>query len=238
VLDAIFYHPDAVIRDPLYLLKLWDGLSSYGGFSGAILGALAWKYTRRERALPYVDMVASAFPLAWVFGRAGCSVAHDHPGRISNAWIAVRYPSGSAFVGRFDLGLYEMLLTIPLAVAFAILWKRKVRPYGFFTGMMCTAYAPVRFFLDFLRAPDDGGVAGADPRYAGLTPAQWASFGLLAIGVYFLRLAKRPENQPAVIEAARAERERASEAPERDGEGEMDEPPVAPPAAERPAERS
>ena len=35
-------------------------------------------------------------------------------------------------------------------------------------------YAPVRFFLDFLR-PED-----TDPRYVGLTFAQWASF--LAFG--------------------------------------------------------
>ena len=39
------------------------------------------------------------------------------------------------------------------------------------TGML---YAPVRFFLDFLR-PED-----TDPRYLGLTFAQWASF--LAFG--------------------------------------------------------
>ncbi len=38
-----------------------------------------------------------------------------------------------------------------------------------------------------------GGVTGADPRYGGLTPAQWACFGLLAMGIYFLRIAKRGE---------------------------------------------
>jgi len=47
------------------------------------------------------DLVASAFPLSWVFGRSGCSLAHDHPGMLSNAWFAVQYPGG----GRFDLGL-------------------------------------------------------------------------------------------------------------------------------------
>jgi phosphatidylglycerol---prolipoprotein diacylglyceryl transferase len=192
VLDAIFYNPERVARDPLYLFKLWDGLSSYGGFIGAIVGALAWRASRKEKILPYCEMVNSAFPLAWVFGRAGCSVAHDHPGRLSDAWYAVRYPMGDGVIGRFDLGLYECLLTIPLAVAFALLWRQKPRPLGYFTGIMCVAYAPVRFFLDFLRA-EEGGVANADPRYGGLTPAQWACFGLLALGIYFLRIAKRGE---------------------------------------------
>src|SRR5262245_46299950 len=142
VLDAIFYHPDRVARDPLYVLALWDGLSSYGGFIGAITGAVSWRFYRREKILGYCGVVNSAFPLAWVFGRAGCSVVHDHPGRLSDAWFAVRYPISTApgvpggdFIGRFDLGLYECLLTIPLAVAFWMLWRRRTfRPLGFYTG--------------------------------------------------------------------------------------------------------
>jgi phosphatidylglycerol:prolipoprotein diacylglycerol transferase len=58
----------------------------------------------------------------------------------------------------------------------------------------------VRFGLDFLREGHDTIIAGGDPRYAGLTPAQWACFGLLAVGLYFLRMAvraSRPERAPA-----------------------------------------
>lgn len=191
VLDAIFYHPQRVLEDPLYLLRLWDGLSSYGGFIGGALGAIAWRLHRGERVLPYVEMAASAFPLAWVFGRAGCASVHDHPGRLSDAWFAVRWPHGSGWIGRFDLGLIEMVLTIPLAAAFLILWHRKPdRPYGFYTGWMCIAYAPVRFGLDFLRE-HEGTLNGGDPRYGGLTPAQWACFGLLALGLLLLRMAAR-----------------------------------------------
>jgi phosphatidylglycerol:prolipoprotein diacylglycerol transferase len=192
MLDAIFYHPARVERDPLYLFMLWDGLSSYGGFTGALIGAFSWRFYRGERILGYAECINSAFPLAWVFGRAGCSVVHDHPGKYSDAWFAVRYPLGEGFIGRYDLGLYECILSIPLAVAFAILWRRRPkRPLGFYTGIMCIAYAPVRFFLDFLRADEASGVVGGDPRYGGLTPAQWASFGLLGVGVYFLSLTRR-----------------------------------------------
>jgi phosphatidylglycerol:prolipoprotein diacylglycerol transferase len=178
VLDTVFYFPEKIATDPLSLVRLWEGLSSFGGFIGATLGVFVWRWRYGEPVLPYADTVASAFPLAWVFGRSGCTLAHDHPGVLSNAWFAVRYPEG----GRFDLGLYEMLLTIPLAAAF--LWlRRKPRPWGFYLAVMSIAYAPSRFALDFLRIRQG---ATADARYLALTPAQWSCFALLVVGVALL----------------------------------------------------
>ena len=199
MLDVIFYYPGQVLRDPLSLFRIWEGLSSFGGFCGAIIGGFLWKWRYKASILPYTDMITSAFPVAWVFGRSGCSVAHDHPGLASDAWFAVQYPGG----GRFDLGLYEMLLTIPLALGF--LWlRRKPRPWGFYVGAIAIAYAPVRFALDFLRvdAPiheTTGLVAAVDPRYAGLTPAQWACFALLTVGVYFFVRTLHAAGDPAAF---------------------------------------
>jgi phosphatidylglycerol---prolipoprotein diacylglyceryl transferase len=178
VLDTVFYFPERLAKDPLSLVRLWEGLSSFGGFVGALIGFLLWRWRYQEPALPYADTVASAFPVGWVFGRAGCTLAHDHPGVMSNAWFAVRYPEG----GRFDLGLYEMVLTLPLAIAFLYL-RKKPRPWGFYLAVMSIAYAPSRFALDFLRIREG---ATADARYLALTPAQWACFGLLAMGVVLL----------------------------------------------------
>jgi phosphatidylglycerol:prolipoprotein diacylglycerol transferase len=176
--DTLFYYPERIAHDPLSLFKLWEGLSSFGGFIGASLGVLIWKWRFRVTALPYMDVMASSFPVGWVFGRSGCAVAHDHPGIYSDLWFAVRYPDG----GRLDLGLYEMLLTVPLMVAFLLL-RRKPRPWGFYLGVMCIAYAPTRFALDFLRIRQG---PTADVRYFALTPAQWACFLLLTAGVIVL----------------------------------------------------
>lgn len=43
LLDSAFYHPKEVIERPWTLLMLWAGFSSFGGFTVATLGALAWK---------------------------------------------------------------------------------------------------------------------------------------------------------------------------------------------------
>ncbi len=173
VLEVVLYRPGELLEDPLVLLRLWEGLSSFGGFIGGVVGAFVWRARHRQRVLPYADAVASALPVGWSFGRAGCSVAHDHPGFASDAWFAVQFPSG----GRYDLGLYEFVLTIPLALAF-LRWRRQPRPSGFFLAIMALYYAPVRFALDFLRV--------RDARYLGLTPAQWFCIVLLGVGIGFL----------------------------------------------------
>jgi phosphatidylglycerol:prolipoprotein diacylglycerol transferase len=192
VFDAVFYHPHLVRADPWYVLRIWDGLSSYGGFIGAISGMYAWGWYRGRPILEYCDLCCSSFPMAWVFGRMGCTLVHDHPGALSNAWYAVRYPADqlvAPYQGRIDLGLVELVLTIPLAFACHWLWRRKPRrPVGFYIGVTLTIYAPIRFLLDFLRIePTDVSITTeADPRYLHLTPAQWASFVALAAGLYHL----------------------------------------------------
>ena len=185
VLDELFYYPERLVADPLSILKLWDGLSSFGGFTGGVIGVLIWRRLYKVPALPYADNFMSMFPVGWAFGRAGCATAHDHPGLLSDSWLAVKYPGG----GRFDLGLLELLFTIPLMLCF--LWlAKKPRPWGFFSALACISYAPVRFALDFLRErePVPGDMRGAiDPRYFYLTPAQWECFALLALGILLLR---------------------------------------------------
>jgi phosphatidylglycerol:prolipoprotein diacylglycerol transferase len=195
VLDTLSYYPREVLADPWSLLRLWEGLSSFGGFTGCIIGAFAWRLWYRTPILPYADVVASCFPVSWTFGRLGCTIAHDHPGVHSDAWFAVRYPDG----GRLDLGLLELLITIPLMVVFLLLQRQK-RPWGFYAGVMCTYYAPLRFGLDFLRERSGVSIAGfasgGDARYLGLTPAQWACLPLLALGVALLVRARREGTEP------------------------------------------
>jgi phosphatidylglycerol:prolipoprotein diacylglycerol transferase len=204
ILDQLFYHWDEVVRRPWSVIMLWEGLSSFGGFVGAVVGIVLWKYfviddgsflprPRRQPApiLPFADLVLSVFPIGWAFGRAGCATVHDHPGARATAdtLLAVAYPRhpGDGVVTkfgfiefihghdpRFDLGFLELLFTIIVALCFALTWRRRL-PIGTYVIASGLAYAPVRFAMDFLRIPaSDGG----DTRYGDLTPAQWACMAL------------------------------------------------------------
>jgi phosphatidylglycerol:prolipoprotein diacylglycerol transferase len=207
VLDSLFYHWDEVLKRPWSLAMPWEGLSSFGGFVGALVGIVLWRYfvidgsrprlrDRPHPILPFADLVLSVFPLGWAFGRAGCSTVHDHPGARATAdtILAVAYPlrPGDGTVTkvgfielihghdpRFDLGLLELMFTVVVAVCFALTWRRRL-PTGTYVVASALAYAPVRFVMDFLRVSQG---EGGDPRYANLTPAQWACIALFVYGL-------------------------------------------------------
>ena len=40
--------------------------------------------------MPFCDLILSVFPVAWVFGRSGCSVVHDHQGMKAPAGTSSR----------------------------------------------------------------------------------------------------------------------------------------------------
>ena len=160
------------------LLNPAAGLSSFGGFLGAFVCLLYWSYwTKRPRVPMLLNADALLFGLTfgWFFGRLGCFSAHDHPGNHTDFFLAVAFPGGP----RHDLGLYEAMFAGTLTAAYVVL-GRKVQRAGLYAALTCLLYGPVRFGLDFLRARD---VSGADPRYFGLTPAQYGAVLVAATGV-------------------------------------------------------
>jgi phosphatidylglycerol:prolipoprotein diacylglycerol transferase len=192
ILDALLYHPREVLERPWALLFLWEGMGSFSGFIGALAGVVLWRrfewrparsfgpwrigplaigpfalsrLVRRNVTLPilpYADLILSVFPVAWIFGRI--TVIQGH-------------------FARYDLGTLELLLTIGIALAFVLLWRRRMVT-GAYVVIVSLVYAPARFAMDFLRIE---GTPGADPRYGGLTPAQWLCGALFVFGLVLLR---------------------------------------------------
>jgi len=233
VFDEIFYHPKEILERPWSLLMFWASLSSFGGFLGALLGVLGWRYfealpfirlgpiltipkfrrrARPEVLLPFSDLIVGVFPVAWIFGRSGCAVAHDHPGmRVpAGTLLSVAYgrwdPAKVQHLGpiefrwgiapQYDLGLMELLFTIVLAALFAMTWSRRTTS-GTYIAMTAFTYGPVRFAMDFIRIKDGD---SADLRYGSLTFAQYCCLALIVYGVYMvflIRKIKKSGHDPA-----------------------------------------
>jgi len=176
VFDVVAYQPEALRARPWLLLEIWGSMSSFGGLIGGILGAI-WITRRKKlswhRIGEFFEICAFAFPFAWIFGRLGCSLAHDHIGVETTSFLAVRFPDGP----RYDLGLLELIWTLVIAGAFLLL-DRKPRPVGFFVGLFFVLYGPVRFALDMLRTGDE--------RWLGWTAGQYLSVIATLAGVALL----------------------------------------------------
>jgi phosphatidylglycerol:prolipoprotein diacylglycerol transferase len=179
VVFVLGYHPERLAEQGiLSILQVWAGFSSFGGFLGAVLGTvLFYKVLRKRPFWLHADVVMFGFPFGWLFGRAGCAVVHDHLGKPTDFFLAVDFPKLGG--PRFELGLYEAAWTFVIVAAFWWLARRPRVP-GTFTVAFCLLYAPVRFLLDFLRATD---LSGSDPRFHGLTAAQYGCLLLFAAGV-------------------------------------------------------
>lgn len=183
--EIVFYQWDRLmVEGPLLLLKFWDGISSYGGFIAGVLGYLYYhrKHTPKQM-LEYADIMLQGLVVGWIFGRLGCTVVFDHPGPITDFFLAQPYPFGTGET-RHNLGFYEFLYTVivmfPATLLIHHLWKLRRVPAGLQAAMICLTYAPFRFALDFMRSTD---LSGSDVRYFGLTFAHYSSIATLIIGV-------------------------------------------------------
>ena len=195
--DAFFYNWDKLLKEPILFVKIWDGISSYGGFIGGAMGFALYVWWKRLPVRLFADIAITGLLPAFTIGRIGCTIVSDHVGAFVDksewyAWLAMDYPRDfnnatvlhaanlhreDATITMWNLGLVEFLYLVPvnllvLGLAFR---SSKRMPAGFIVVLTGMLYAPVRFFLDFLRPSD------SDPRYFYLTFAQYAS--ILAFGV-------------------------------------------------------
>ena len=180
IVSLVFYFPDFIHEKDFWtFFNVTSGLSSFGGLFGGTLAAYLFIRFHNLALVPWLDVMARGFSLAYVFGRIGCAIVHDHPGLPSHFFLAMDYPArgGFAAVPRHDLGFYELIFWVILFIFFHISGYKQ-RPVGFYSGLLIVCYTPIRFGLDFLRV--------GDLTYLGLTFAQWGCICTFPLGVWLL----------------------------------------------------
>lgn len=200
LVHVLAYHPEKYAADGfMSLVRIWEGFSSFGGFLGAVMGnVLFYRVIRPRSYLEHADVVMYGFPFAWIFGRAGCAIVHDHIGRKTDFFLAVDFESKFPGMGvRHDLGLYESLFAMVIAAIFFALRNRPMKA-GSYMVLWCIIYSPVRFCMDFLRNTD---LKNQDVRWASLTPAQWGCIVMFGAG---LAMANYLRSQPKTTGGAEA----------------------------------
>jgi phosphatidylglycerol---prolipoprotein diacylglyceryl transferase len=183
---GLMYKPEEYLANPVEFLKVWQGLSSFGGFVVCVPISIWFFWKEKVRVWPFLDCLAYGMAIGWFFGRMGCFVAHDHPGTETRFWLGaygICQPHGNKMVACHDMGLYEGLWALAVFGLFQLLDRWPLKP-GTLVLTLGLLYGPVRFLMDFLR-PE-----ATDARYAGFTPGQyWAAiFTVVCVGALVARI--------------------------------------------------
>lgn len=185
--DVLAYQYEKMLEDPLLLVKIWSGISSYGGFIGGAIGYTLFIWWKRLAPRLWADIAAVGLLPAFSIGRIGCTLVHDHPGSPTTSSLGFDYPLSftqhlgfNAPMRLHNLALYELAyLVFVNAIILGLAFRKSKRlPAGFLAALLGVLYAPVRFFLDYLRLDT------TDPRYFSLTFAQWSSILAFAVALY------------------------------------------------------
>jgi len=109
---VLFYGLDQFLRDPLWLLRIWEGgMSFHGGLLGALAAMAVFArrrvaqedngsqgtqtLPRRRSFLEVADFVAPLVPLGIGLGRLGNFINAELPGRVTESALGVHFPCAS-----------------------------------------------------------------------------------------------------------------------------------------------
>jgi phosphatidylglycerol:prolipoprotein diacylglycerol transferase len=199
---TLFYGFAELVRDPLYLLRIWEGgMSFHGGLIGTLIG-LAWFARQTGRAFWSVsDFVAPLVPTGLGLGRLGNFANTELPGRVTDSAFGVVFPCAADAVRSLNpmcMGAWESVARHPSSlyqavaeglVLFALVWWFAARPRGTgaISGVFLLGYGSLRIVTETFREPDGhiGFLA------MGFTMGQLLSIPMVLIGILLLVRARR-----------------------------------------------
>jgi phosphatidylglycerol:prolipoprotein diacylglycerol transferase len=183
---VLFYNLQNYLKDPVQILKLWDGgMSLHGGVIGVMIAI--WFVTRREKLsfLRFCDYIACVVPFGLFFGRLANFVNGELWGRTTDVSWGIIFPDSGSMEPRHPSQLYEaglegLLMMIILAWLF---WRTDARyKPGFLFGMAALIYGLSRFAVEFVREPDAQLAEFA--MNSGLSMGQWLTVPMILIGLW------------------------------------------------------
>lgn len=189
VIYVLGHLADYFATNPWRMLYVWEGgMTVFGGFIGAVIAYSIFVSRKKLPFWKFGDIVIFGLPLGLAIGRMGCFLIHDHMGKPTNFFLGMEYVDGLI---RHENALYLIILSALLAVLYLIIDKYyKYKFDGVFMVTFMLWYGFIRFWLDFLRATD---LPVSDPRYFGLTGAQYACIILFFGGIALFTKLKRKQ---------------------------------------------
>ena len=209
---TLFYGFEQLMRDPLFILRIWEGgMSFHGGLLGGLIG-LWWFVRRRDRTfLEVSDFVVPLVPLGLGLGRLGNFANTELPGRMTDSIFGLVYPCSAEAIRQINpmcVGEWESFARHPSPlyqafaeglVLFVVVWwfSSRPRPLGAVSGVFLVGYGVLRFLTEFFRTPD---------AHIGFLALDWVTMGqllslpMIVAGILLLLYGRRADTHRPVQE--------------------------------------
>jgi len=152
---VMFYNFEDWLRDPLWLLRIWEGgMSFHGGLLGVIFAI--YFYCRRSKVsfLSTLDFVAPLAPLGLGFGRLGNFIGQELWGRQTDVSWGMVFPRDPEGLIRHPSQLYQAGLEGLVLFVIVFWFSRVSRPQLAVGAVFLIFYGIFRFVIEFVREPD------------------------------------------------------------------------------------
>jgi phosphatidylglycerol:prolipoprotein diacylglycerol transferase len=132
-----------------------SGMSYHGGLMGVVIATYVFCKKNHLNIWEFSDLVCPAIPLGYAFGRLGNFFNGELYGRVTDLPWGMYFPADPAHRLRHPSQLYEAFFEG--IVLFSILWPLRKNNHlkNLMFSLYLTGYGIVRFFIEFVRMPDE-----------------------------------------------------------------------------------
>lgn len=158
---CLFYEPEVYLRDPIRILKVWEGgLASHGATAGILLALYLYSRKFRFDYLWVLDRIVIVVALGGALIRLGNLMNSEIVGKATDVPWAFIFMRNHEFaqVPRHPAQLYESISSFIIFLSLLFLWRQRKQftPRGRIFGLFVVILFSLRFLYEFLKEPQVG----------------------------------------------------------------------------------
>jgi phosphatidylglycerol:prolipoprotein diacylglycerol transferase len=153
----IFYNFSYYINNFFNIFKVWEGgMSFHGGLIGIIIASILFTKKHNQDSFLYMDLVSLVAPIGIFFGRLANFINSELYGTPTDIPWAVTFIQVDN-LSRHPSQLYEAILEGIILFIILMYFKNKdyLKKPGLISGLFLIFYSIFRFFIEFVRVPDE-----------------------------------------------------------------------------------
>ena len=154
---VIFYNFSYYINNFFDIFKVWEGgMSFHGGLIGIIVASIQFSKKHNQDSFLYMDLVSLVAPIGIFFGRLANFINSELYGTPTDIPWAVTFIQVDN-LSRHPSQLYEAILEGIILFIILMYFKNKdyLKKPGLISGLFLIFYSIFRFFIEFVRVPDE-----------------------------------------------------------------------------------